>query len=885
MADASQRQGESRSVLELIYDWSEEQSLWKRDALRRIIQNTDVTEGDISELVTILEYEHSESAKSGAASVLEKSSLPNRPKGGDDVRIVSISNVSNVNRLASHQALEFGQTGMTVVFGNNGSGKSGYTRILKSACTARHRSKILPNIYDQSSMHSETSATISYQVGDNAVRSVGWGNSEYPHEELSAISVFDKECSKIHIGNENEVSVPFRPLGLDIPEKLVDVYKRVESALKEKRDALNGSQNAIFRNPVWKETTPIGKIISGLSKSSNTDEFRENADFSEDDVARLKTLRELLATDPLKQINELRNKSAAIDRLKRRIEKLETQFSTENWSDLKLSLDRFSATQKAAKIASEKPSETDLLKNIATSEWKVLWEAAREFSTKKVYQEKEFPNVDVEAVCVLCQQHLEDKAKTRLISFEAYVKSETEEKLREAEQEIKIIRNKNASTTVRLSDVRDEIEILKIYSKGAYLKTIRHLATIRSRKSSFRRMVDCYSDDIPIFDLTGDCEFEIQKVKSSIEKSIIELKEASTEVGWGKLLAEMDSLNDKQWANQNLGVVSEEIDRLKSLDCIERCLKDTNSTAVTNLGNKLADEAITPQLRDNFFKEIMGLVGDKLRVETARTRGRAGAPKYKVQLVRRPKESVPEILSEGEQTCVGIASFFAELATSEHNSALVFDDPISSLDHRWRTRAAERLAEEARCRQVVVFTHDLIFLNDLEEAAKRREIPFSSKHIKATPEQSGFVDDNLPWDGMKIAARIDALGKEARRIQANRAKLDDETYKTDARGFYSNLRASWERALEEVALSDTVMRHRDYIKSKNVRKLAALDRKICSDWSRNFGRCCDFTESHDTSRGRAQELPEPKILFDDIKELKEWVDELKEAHKEIDRQS
>ena len=148
------------------------------------------------------------------------------------------------------------------------------------------------------------------------------------------------------------------------------------------------------------------------------------------------------------------------------------------------------------------------------------------------------------------------------------------------------------------------------------------------------------------------------------------------------------------------------------------------------MGNKLADEAITPQLRDNFRKEITGLVGDTFRVEVVRSGGRAGAPKYKIQLVRSPIQSVPEILSEGEQTCVGIASFFAELTTSEHNSSLVFDDPISSLDHKWRTRAADRLAEEAKSRQVIIFTHDLIFLNDLHNSTDRKGVSFVSKHIK-----------------------------------------------------------------------------------------------------------------------------------------------------------
>ena len=48
----------------------------------------------------------------------------------------------------------------------------------------------------------------------------------------------------------------------------------------------------------------------------------------------------------------------------------------------------------------------------------------------------------------------------------------------------------------------------------------------------------------------------------------------------------------------------------------------------------------------------------------------------------------------------------------------VFDDPVSSLDHRHRDRVAERLAEEGKTRQVVVFTHDMAFLLLLDEACR-----------------------------------------------------------------------------------------------------------------------------------------------------------------------
>jgi hypothetical protein len=131
------------------------------------------------------------------------------------------------------------------------------------------------------------------------------------------------------------------------------------------------------------------------------------------------------------------------------------------------------------------------------------------------------------------------------------------------------------------------------------------------------------------------------------------------------------------------------------------------------------------------------------------------------------------------------------------------------------------------------------------------------------------------------ACFIDALEKEAREIARTRNDLTEEEYKTVARSFYSKLRTSWERALEEVGLSHTVMRHRDYINPKSLNNISVLELADCQEWSRNYGVCCDYVEAHDGSRGRNQAMPEPDVLNNDVVSLSSWVSSLKEKHKAI----
>jgi hypothetical protein len=64
------------------------------------------------------------------------------------VALVSIFHHEGVNALAADQTLKFAPApGLTIVYGDNGAGKTGYIRILKQACRARGRELILGNVY------------------------------------------------------------------------------------------------------------------------------------------------------------------------------------------------------------------------------------------------------------------------------------------------------------------------------------------------------------------------------------------------------------------------------------------------------------------------------------------------------------------------------------------------------------------------------------------------------------------------------------------------------------------------------------------------------------------------------------------------------------------
>jgi len=75
---------------------------------------------------------------------------------------------------------------------------------------------------------------------------------------------------------------------------------------------------------------------------------------------------------------------------------------------------------------------------------------------------------------------------------------------------------------------------------------------------------------------------------------------------------------------------------------------------------------------------------------------------WKGRLLHRPallgaarSAAVNKVLSEGEQTALGLSGFLTEVVFDGTRSAVVLDDPVTSLDHERRSLVARRLVELA----------------------------------------------------------------------------------------------------------------------------------------------------------------------------------------------
>lgn len=188
-------------VLQDILDWSARRPEWQRDALRRIITQEGLSDEDIDELTKLClagrELRMGDDTSPQPEPLAERH-IPPVAEATDRVQLVGLRNVQHVNALAPGQRVGFELDGMTIIFGYNGTGKSGYARVLRRLCHARGRdAAILPDVFADGESGTPA-ATVDYRVGD-ADHSVDWQQGQNPPPELGRVSFFDSDCGAIEV--------------------------------------------------------------------------------------------------------------------------------------------------------------------------------------------------------------------------------------------------------------------------------------------------------------------------------------------------------------------------------------------------------------------------------------------------------------------------------------------------------------------------------------------------------------------------------------------------------------------------------------------------------------------------------------------------------------
>ncbi len=867
------------SPLHEILQWSASRPEWQRDALRRIVEKGNLDNTDIEELERI-ERSKIKNAKIKptplAAQPLTAAHLPSAPGVGNSVSLLSLDDVKNVNRLPNGSCLPLGAgTGLTVVYGENGAGKSSYARIIKKVCRSRGASPtITPNVFASPSSITTASSTISFQAG-NSNHKYAWTNGTPADPLLANVFVFDGACADHYLGSDDEAA--FTPSGLDVLPKLSKTCDLLAERLR--KDVEVWTQKIAGTKANWKydPTTKVGILISGLSDKTKDSDVTAPAHLSAQETQRLATLRDALKADPLKKAKETRAARDRVDAFLQRVKGAVALLSDAAAKSADDTLKSAIESAAAAKAFAVGQFDASFLKGTGSDLWRKLWEAARAYALAESYSDEEFPPTSSDARCVLCQQDLNDAALIRFARFDAFCKDKSQEIASESEQKLAALTSSYRSA-IKLNPDLQKIEADLSVLNAAQMAVIAEFVTAADeRLQQIKQSLDA-RQWTPACAVPPAPETALQDAIKGLEDREVTEKAASDPVARRQLETELNELAAREWLSGIQADVLEQTERYRIVAELEGCKKDLNTTTITAKSNDLADTFVTASFKSSFQVEAKKLGLTTLSVAMEAARGKKGTVLFGLRLMNAVNNPVAGIASEGERRCIALAAFLAELSQASHQSALVFDDPVSSLDHRHRYKIAERLNAESKVRQVIVFTHEVIFLNDLLTLAENAS---QSPHILTLDWDNsapGKCIVGLPWDRKNPNDCLDALEKIQVAIAAKWNPQPSTSNVAEMRNAYSLLRSVMERIVEKELLDGMIQRFESQVVAGKVKYLLGVTQHECDETRRLLQKCHDLTNAHAPS---AAPIPTPSDLKQDISDARTLITKIRARKKTI----
>lgn len=849
------------SILQEILSWAQGLPSWQSDAVARLLAKQVLAAEDLDDLFALLKLSHGiPDLKGRTPKPLAADQIPAPVKVSTHVELHAMKNMRHVNAIAENQRLSFGTSGLTVIYGDNGSGKSGYSRVLKRACRARDQMEVIhPNANLPVDKAGVAEADFEIVV-DGVAQDVHWTNGKTPPPDLSSMAIFDSRCARAYLDSEDDFS--YVPYGLDVFEGLAKVCKQLK-ALLDTEHAQSAADLTAFA-PLQGDTA-VGKLIAALSAKTTTAQIVALATLTPEELAQHAELdKSLKENNPKEKANQLRLRARRIAAIAMNATSKGTLVDQAVVAKLRGLADSYRVAQVAAALAAKQFNEGEnLLPGTGGEAWRELFNAARKFSVES-HPGQTFSELGADAQCPLCQQPLAEGA-ARMLRFEAFIQQEAEKSAQARHTALYAEYKPFAAQvlTLNLDDVTyGEIEII---DPQLAVDARAFEQALPLRQEAIKAAVVSHQWDGTDQALVSPAG-RLQALADKLNAEAQTLEKASDEKARAALQKQFDELDARVRMSQVKDAIITAVSQLSHQAKLAKCLSAVKTNAISLKSSELAEKVVSKELADALNREFKLLGVGTLSV-SLQSRSDKGKALHKLKLELPQSRSPGDILSEGEQRAIALGSFLAEVDLSGGKGGIVFDDPVSSLDHRRRERMAKRLVAEAAHRQVIVFTHDIYFLCILAEEAEAADMPIATQSLIRHTQGFGVADSELPFEGKNTSKRIGALKAQQQIIAKLHKDGDEQEHRKQTVDAYCQLRMAWERAVEEVLLRKVILRFRKGVETQRLAEVIVDD----SDYAQvdaGMTRCSNY--AHDKALMGGVAVPDPDELLADIMALETW---------------
>jgi len=835
-----------------IIDWLKGLKGWQTELAYRILSRTEITDEDIAAIISMVKSE---------SSFIDKD-FPNFVNIDDSrrlIRLKSIEAVSNIESLAPRNPLKFDESkNLIVIYGLNGTGKSGYTKIIKKATGKPRASQLQSNVFIKSDQPSK--CTINYSV-NGVDNSKVWHINDSAINDLSQIDVFDTKTGDGYLKEANTIT--YTPTSISLFEALSKCYGIVNQKLNHEKALLIKDLPSIPSNLI---STRSATIYNGINRNSTKASLSSILVWDEKDELAKKLIEDRLKEkDPTKIASEKRISKAEIDKIVNEIKSALQLIRTDSRTEINRIREYANEKRQIAIDGAKILTGKSEIQGVGSLVWKSLWEAAKNFSIQEAYKGKSFPNVEDQSRCVLCHQLLDEKTKERLLSFDQYVNGVLEAEAAKAER--------NYSDKIVALPKSLSAEVITLKCKASNLDSVwtgkvTELWNYIANESEAIKKNETRKEDY--YDQATAIIVRLESISTQYGEQIVQLDSNSKLFDRSQAEKELLELTAKKWFSEQETKILKEIERLKAIARYDELIAQTTTNSITIQTNKLSKVLITDKYIERFNAELDFLGATGIKVELIKEGGGKGVVKHLIKLKGVEGIKPADILSEGENKIISLAAFLADVTGGNNNNVFVFDDPISSLDQSYEEKIVERLIKLSHTRQVIVFTHRLSLLGQLNAKCESDKIQIVG--IRHEHWGAGEIGDT-----QLFAKRTDKALNTIKNDKISKAK---RIYKEQGYNEYyphgkmlcSDIRIIVERIVECDLLADVIQRYRREVNTKgkleNLVKINKEDCTLINDFMTRYS----YYE-HSQPGETPVEIPEPSIIEADIEKLLKWLND------------
>lgn len=844
-----------------VKSFAESLPYWAKFLSKKLLSGATITEIDVETAYTYLLEDLELNKKTQRPEIIINIAVHGTSIYKADLLLTKLQGVEGVNALAENQIIEFSPN-LTIVYGGTGAGKSGYTRLLNKVFISRGDKSIYPNIYKedgQKPVNGEfhfQSASTNYPVNFA---------SSSNHSEFQQFSVFDGKSVLQHLENANQYE--FRPAGLNFFANLTDLVLEVEGKMNT---AIHTKTSDNIYPNYFDGDSEIKINLQAINSETNIADLKKHTPFTEADKEQKDKLTK--AYDEL--LSAIRNKATSIKtftdlkyniaQAKQSINSLNQYFKPEYLTQIQTAITDCINKAAIAKQEGVINFKSDNIQDIGSPEWKTFIQAAETFAMHQVLENETYPKEDHH--CLLCQQPLSQDARKLILSYWVFLKSQAEQTAKDAQ-----------SLLDRIKAAFEKLDI-NLFPDGNVLTVwmaTNHLHTLNTYKEKLQKQNDLAvniisgienktANKIEAYQISDD---DLDTISRGLDETIKSLNESDQTTALEKLRKALTYVLHKE--KLQLYFVEIEIynNNLKWIAKANALSWQGFKRKITEKEKALSKKYFNQAYINSFEEECRELEGE-FGIEIRQTGG--GGISYRQLFLKGNNPS--HILSDGEQKVISLSDFLSETKISGINRGIIFDDPVSSLDDDRKSIIAKRLAREATNKQVIIFTHDLIFVSCLINYCTDSTINYRCHWVEKLSEPGQIWLDNTPTH----EAKYKKSGEAQKHYKLAKDAAPEERQSHIKNGFAA-LRSSYEAFVIFELFGGVVKRFDDRV-SIDALKDVYFDETIVKEVMANFKFCCRYMEGHVHSDKVLSAKPKIENLLEEMQRfdaLKPKLDELK----------